>query len=297
MLPRTILRARPWHRFVVAEVAITEPGIMWRSALLLKPDIAVLLNVKRNHVRAFGSLERIAEEKVRLLPGMSRRGLAIMNADDPQVVKVAGRLKCPIRWFGMREECDYRFSQARAKWPERLSFTVHHAGLAEPVRTQLVGRHWAGSALAAIAVGHAMGIPLEEAGKPLAELPPFPLRLSPSVLDSGAVVIRDRDRGSVDDLDAAIDVLREYAGGRRILITGDGLDLEGNYRHRWKHLARVAATACDVCVCVGEKSKYGRRKAIEAGIAERQVHAYLSPGQVEEFLARETGPGDLILWR
>lgn len=296
-LPRTILRARPWHRFVVAEVAITEPGIMWRSALLLKPDIAVFLAVRRNHLRAFGSLERIADEKAKLLRGMSRRGLAILNADDPRVVSVASRLNCAIRWFGMPEECNYRFSQVRAKWPQRLSFTVQHGGQAEPVQTQLVGRHWVGSALAAIAVGHAMGIPLEEAVKPLAALPPFPQRLSPSVLNSGAIVIRDRERGSVDDLDAAIDILREYAEGRRILITSDGLDLEGNYRQRWKYLARLAANACDVCVCVGEKAPYGRRKVMEAGMADNQVHPVLSPGQVEAFLATETGPGDLVLWR
>ena len=43
-LPRAILRTRPWHRFLVAEVAIDRPGIMRRSAFLLRPDVVVTVD-------------------------------------------------------------------------------------------------------------------------------------------------------------------------------------------------------------------------------------------------------------
>ncbi len=92
-LPRTILRARPWHRYALAEVGIVEPGLMWRSAFLLKPDMVVFLGVKQNHSRGFGSLEKTAEEKGKMLMGMSRGGLAILNADCPHTVRLAEKLK------------------------------------------------------------------------------------------------------------------------------------------------------------------------------------------------------------
>jgi UDP-N-acetylmuramoyl-tripeptide--D-alanyl-D-alanine ligase len=296
-LPRTILRARPWHRFVVAEVGIVEPGIMWRSALLLKPDIVLFLGVKRNHIRSFGSLEETADEKAKLLQGMSRGGLAILNADDPQTARIARRLACSIRWFGTSAECDYRGGQGSAKWPERLSFVAHHAGEAEMVRTQLIGVHWMPAVLAAIAAGLSLGIPLENAVKPLLEVPPFPARLEPVDLPSGAVVLRDEYNGSIDSLDVALDVLREYGEGRRILVISDIVDLPGNYRHRLKHIARVAIAACDVCVFVGSKAHYGKRRAMDAGMADSQVYAFELLNQAAAFLERDTGPGDLILLR
>lgn len=300
-LPRTILRARPWHRFVVAEVGINQTGIMWRSAKLLKPDIAVFLGVKENHLQSFGDPDVTAEEKAQLLWGMSRRGTAVLNSDDARVSRIAERLERPIVWFGAEGRSSQRIQcwseDVSAPWPERLSFTAHWGEEAVQVRTQLVGEHWTPSAIAAVAVGRLMGIPLAEMAAPLSAEPPFRSRMEPVKLPSGAILIRDHYNGSISSLGPALRAIDDHAGGRRILMISDVADVPGNYRHRLRRVAEVAAGACDVLVFVGQKAAYGRRRALESGFDEDRVFAFKYPFEATAFLEEETGGGDVVLLR
>jgi len=84
-LPDTILRARPHHRFLVLEAGILKPGRMWRSAFLIRPDVAIITAVNWQHARNFDSLDLIAFEKAKMLDAAPSSGLAVLNADDPRV--------------------------------------------------------------------------------------------------------------------------------------------------------------------------------------------------------------------
>ena len=296
-LPRTILRARPWHRYAVAEVGVVYPGAMWRSAWLLKPDMVLFLGVKRNHSVGFETMEKTAEEKGKMLEGMARGGVAILNADCPHTVRLSKRLKGPTCWFGTSPENDYWGDNAASQWPERFSFTAHHGAESVPVKTRLVGKHWMSSMLAALAAAHRMGIPLREAAKPLAKVPPFPARLEPVEIPSGAILLRDEYNGSVDSFTVALEILREYRGGRRILMVSDVVDLPGHYRKRRKYIAHLAADVCDVCAFVGEKASYGANRAIDEGMPRKAVFGFPSLPQATAFLQEQTRHGDLILLR
>ncbi len=151
--------------------------------------------------------------------------------------------------------------------------------------------------LAALAAAHQMGIPLAKATQPLATLPPFPARLEPVELPSGAIVLRDEYNGSIDSLTVALDILRDYTGGRRILMISDVVDLPGNYRDRRKYIAHLAAEVCDVCVFVGEKAAYGARRAIEEGMSEETALGFELLPEATAFLEQQTRAGDLILLR
>ena len=50
-----VLRVRPWHRFAVIEVAGAAPGMMRRSAPIVRPDVALFLAMRRTHTTQFSS--------------------------------------------------------------------------------------------------------------------------------------------------------------------------------------------------------------------------------------------------
>src|SRR5690606_19629804 len=153
-------------------------------------------------------------------------GTALLNADDPRVLAMAGRgpgrtVLFGTGLFGSGEECAYRASGASSRWPQRLSFTLHAGGAARAIRTRLVGEHWLPPALAALAVGDRLGVDPEAAAAALARTPPFPGRLSPFRVPSGAVFLRDDYNAAVPSVDASLEVLRRARARRRVLVITD----------------------------------------------------------------------------
>jgi UDP-N-acetylmuramoyl-tripeptide--D-alanyl-D-alanine ligase len=132
-----VLRVRPWHRSAVLEMAAASPKSMRRFARLVRPDVAIVLNVLRTHTTTFRDLDEHAAEKSLLLSAMSSRGLAVLNSDDPLVKCMAGGVERRAVLFGTTADCDYQAEQISAGWPRRLTFVVRHKSFVQPVATQL----------------------------------------------------------------------------------------------------------------------------------------------------------------
>ena len=183
---------------------------------------------------------------------------------------------CPVRVVrsGSGDGCDYRATDVASRWPERLGFTLRHGDASLRVATQLVGTHWQPAALAAIAAAHALGVPLAQAVEAARRTPPFPGRLQPVALPGGAIVLRDDYNASIDTIETSMRVLADAPAARRMLVITDLSDFGRNRKQRLKYLASLAARSADALVLVGENAAYGRRRAIDEGMAEDQVHAF-----------------------
>lgn len=290
-----VLRVRPWHRFAVFEVAVARPGGMPRSARLLRPHLAVVLNVLRTHTTGFRDLEEHAREKHRLLEDLHPRGLAVLNRDDPFVKAMAVESPRRTLFFGTAPDCDYRAEHIAAAWPNRLSFELHRNSEVQSVETQLVGAHWLGSALAAMAAANSLGVSLSRAAQALGNVEPFPGRLQPVRVPSGAIVLRDDYSASIDTIETSLRVLEEARAPRRLLVITDMSDFDAHRKNRLKYLAGRAPSLAETVVFVGEMAEYGKRRAIEAGMPKENVHALSSIRDAAEFLKRELKPNDLML--
>lgn len=290
-----ILRVRPWHRYAVLEVAGSDPGMMRRSAPLVRPDVAIILNVLRTHTTVFTGLEQHAIEKARLLDSLNPHGSAVLNDDDPFVSRMAEKTRSRVHRFGTGPGAEYRFDTISAQWPGRLSFVLHHGTLSQPIETQLVGAQWVVSAAAVITAAIALGIDLASAAEALKKAEPFAARMQPALLPNGAIVLRDDYSASVDTIEASLRVLEEAKAERRLLVITDMSDFGRNRKQRLKYLAARSAQVSDVALFIGELADYGMRRAIEAGLAPTMVHSFPSLRSAAEFLRTELRSGDLML--
>jgi UDP-N-acetylmuramoyl-tripeptide--D-alanyl-D-alanine ligase len=136
---------------------------------------------------------------------------------------------------------------------------------------------------------------LRDAARAASRVAPFPARLEPVPLPSGAVVLRDDYNASIDTLDAACQVLREAEARRRLLVVHDFSDFGKNRKHRLRHLAAEAASSAEIALFTGENAAYGRRRAIEAGMKAEDVHEFATLRQATDFLRAELRAGDLML--
>jgi UDP-N-acetylmuramoyl-tripeptide--D-alanyl-D-alanine ligase len=290
-----ILRVRPWHMYAVIEVAGSEPGMMRRSARLLKPDVVIVLNVMRTHTTAFADLEQHATEKQQLLSWLRPGGVAVMNNDDMLVSRMTIPPGCHAHRFGKGTETDCRIDAISGAWPHRLAFSLHTPQGSRRIETQLVGKQWITSAAAVMTASIALGIPLDLASDALRIATPFSARLQPMRLPNGAIVLRDDYAGSIDTIEASLAVLGDATALRRLLVITDMSDFGRNRKQRLKYLAARAGEVADGVVFIGESADYGRRRAIDAGLSPETAHAFPSLQPAAEFLRGELRAGDLVL--
>ena len=293
-LPQLLLKARPRHRFVVAEVGILKRNRMWRSAFVLRPNVSVITAVNWQHSRSFGSLETIAREKAKLLDGMKRPGLAVLNGDDPRVAVMAARRECEVALFGASEECEVRAEVLESSWPDRFTCRLTVGGQTAIVRTPLFGSHWLPSILAAATTALRLGASFEQCVAGIEGMEPFHARMTHVPLPTGADLIRDEYNGSWTSFTAAIEFLQAASAQRKIVILGTITDAPEFGDELPERVGRAAAFA-DIAVFWGPRSERIRQAAIEAGMAPDSAKAFQSQRDVADFLKRETRQGDLIV--
>ncbi|MFZ5813826.1 MAG: UDP-N-acetylmuramoyl-L-alanyl-D-glutamate--2,6-diaminopimelate ligase [Bacillota bacterium] len=188
-------------------------------------DLAVVTNITRDHFEFHGTFEHYFASKARLVremtperkPGCPKA--CILNADDPQVMRMAEGLEIPVITFGLERPADLRATDL----DEGLAgtgFTLHLPG-ASPVRVRLPlpGAFNVANALAAAAVGWQAGVPLQGIVRGLEGCPPVPGRVE--AVDEGQPFHVLVDFAHNPDALAKLVSLRPTEpGGRTILIFG-----------------------------------------------------------------------------
>ena len=295
-MARVLLGARPWrHRYVVIEIGSAVRGGMVRGSFVIRPDVVVLLAVAPTHTTEFRSLEETAREKAALMRFMNRSGIVVLNGDDPRVAAMTTPPGCRIVTFGSSENHDIRVTGAVSQWPDRLAFRATLAGETWDVRTRAVGAHWAPAVAGALATAWAVGADVGMAFRAVQAVEPFLGRMQPVDLPNGAVMLRDEALGDVHSAEAALEVLREAKAQRRLLVLSDCSDFPQHYRHRHRHLARLAAESCDAAVYVGEKAGNLAKQTIRAGMPAESVRSFLTLEETAGYLKAEIRAGDLVL--
>ena len=190
---KLVLQTRRSDPFCVVEVAAWRKGSVEAIAQLIRPQIAVVTRIGRDHHKAFRTLEGVATEKRALVAALPDDGIAVLNADDPHVIGMAAGFPGRVISFGSAAGTTLRAENVRSSWPDPLEFTLHADGRSLPVRTRLHGKHTATSVLAALGAAHAAGIPLERAVETVVGFEPVAARMSPMVVD-GITFIRDDNK-------------------------------------------------------------------------------------------------------
>ncbi|MEV7192229.1 UDP-N-acetylmuramoyl-tripeptide--D-alanyl-D-alanine ligase [Streptomyces sp. NPDC093510] len=265
-VPLTMLRADAATRFLVLEMGARRVGDIAALTGLVAPDIAVVLNVGQAHLGEFGSRAAIATGKGELVQGLAPGGTAVLNADDPRVVAMRALTDGPVLTFGEAAHADVRALDLELDRLGRPSFTLRTAGASAPVALPLLGAHQALNASAAAAAGLAAGVCLDLAAAALATTALSKWRMELRTLAGGATLLNDSYNANPDSTRAALDALAAVAGGRRIAVLGEMLELGEESEAGHRAVGEYAASRADVVVAVGEAARL-----IADGAGERAV--------------------------
>lgn len=294
---KAILKTRRPHRFAVFEVATTKPGMLAFQSRMLRPEIAIVLAVRQVHRDRLPALEDVAREKAGLLKHQRRRGLALLNGDDPLVRAMAAQARGPVVLFGTSPEFDFWASDVKMTWPTGLGFRIHHGERSVWVQTRLLGQHWLTGSMAAISCAVICGVSFEDAAAAMGTVAPVVGRLQLSELPNGVLFLRDDFNPSLATLDVALSVLAEARAERRVLLVADVDDSGMSTDDRMGYLGRRASETVDYAVFVGDHAERAARAATAAGMAPGTVHAFVELRDASLFLRDQLRRGDVVLLR
>jgi UDP-N-acetylmuramate--alanine ligase len=146
-----------------------------RSFLKLYPSIAVMTNIDREHMEAYGSFDELLQAFVDFANKVPFYGAVVACADDAALMGVRSRLTRRVITYGLtRDDVDVT---ARAVELQGFGSTCRvfrrgaggeHQELGE-LRLQVPGRHSVQNALAAVAVALELDVPFEHIAAGLGE--------------------------------------------------------------------------------------------------------------------------------
>lgn len=253
--PYTALRCEESTAFLVSELSARGIGHIAELARLARPQIGVVLNVGTAHLGEFGSRENIAAAKgelVEALPTGSDGGVAILNADDPLVAGMAPRTTAEVVTYSAAHPpapgAAVYATGIQLDDVARPSFRLHTPDSEPvPVKLRVFGQHQVSNALAAAAVGLAVGMP---AGTIAAALERHTNasahRMDVHTRDDGVTIINDAYNANPDSMRAGIAALAYTTSARpearSFAVLGEmselGKDAETAHRELGEELAK-----------------------------------------------------------
>ena len=298
-VPLTLLNASPGDAFVVAEVGTNAPGEIATLASLVRPDVAVITSIGREHLEGLGSIEGVAREEAAILASIAQGGTAILNADSPHLLTLArtmlaGRRDVTVLTFGLAKDADLRLTDIQHSM-DGLRVTINDRDV---YQVPMIGRHNAGNAAAAVAVGRRMGLDTQAINAGLAKVNAPEHRLQ-RLMIGGVFVLDDAYNANPESMRAAIETFAEItvAAPRRVVVLGDMLELGAEsaelHREIGKHVADCGAA--DVAMLVGPLCEHAARAIMDAS-ANIAVRHFTQASLVTcEAIARTFRPGDAVL--
>ncbi len=233
-VPLTLARMPRETEFGIIEMGMNAPGEIADLATLVRPDVAVVTHVAESHIGAFGNLAGIARAKAEIFTGLAEGGRAVINRDAPhweileKAAREAGAVE--ILGYGTSPDADIRLLDAAVK-DDCVCVEAEARGQRLAWRVGMPGMHIALNALAVVGVALATGADLTAVLHRLADMRAPEGRGTRHRLrvQGGEILLIDEsynaNPASMRAALAALAEARPGAGGRRIAVLGDMLEL------------------------------------------------------------------------
>jgi UDP-N-acetylmuramoyl-tripeptide--D-alanyl-D-alanine ligase len=211
--PLNLLRCDENTRFCIAELGARQVGDIRKLSSIVRPDIGVVLNVGSAHLSEFGKVENIAKTKRELIESLPTNGIAILGTYDEYTPRMCEFFPGRIITFGEIPTAEVRATDIEIREGSPHFDIVNREGRVS-VGMSLIGAHQVPNALAAAAVGVALGISNDHIATALSTaVSKSKWRMQLHELP-GLLVINDAYNANPDSMEGALFSLRLFAQER-----------------------------------------------------------------------------------
>ncbi len=295
---------------LILEMAADRAGDLQYLVEFAHPDISIITDISASHLEYFKTLDEILKEKATLVKALDKQGLAILNIDNIYLEKLKNGLNANVLSFGFAENADVRamdvflnccgengdllgFLQRKING---LSFKLNYKGTTMPMRlNNILAKHNIYAALGGVSAGIGMGMNLVEIGASLENfiLPSGRMNLISGIKNS--FIIDDTYNASASSTLAALEMLCELRGDRKIAVLGDMLELGVNTEKDHMAVAKkFLEIKGDVFFAVGKRMQFAVEE-LKKNNFKGEIYVFQNPMDAGLKLQEILCNGDVVL--
>jgi UDP-N-acetylmuramoyl-tripeptide--D-alanyl-D-alanine ligase len=307
-LPLTLLSAPRDVKYLVAEMGMRGLGHITYLCELAKPTIGVITNVGRAHIGEVGSIEGIAEAKSELVRAIQSSGVVVLNADDERVIAMRALTEATVFTYGFSDAADVRAENLHLSPYGSYNFDLVYRGERISASIPMLGEHNVLNALAAAAVGIAVGMEVTDIARALTTLKLMSKwRMEVHQIPGNVTIINDAYNANPESMTAALETLTAIpATGKTFSILGKMHELGNDSDAIHAQIAKLASElGVTEVVAVGEPAKaYGlpalATNSESAATSESRVQKTVWLPDFDsacDYIVNEVSSGDILLFK
>ncbi|MEK7581104.1 MAG: Mur ligase family protein [Patescibacteria group bacterium] len=251
-IPQTILKTKPWHKYMILEYGIEHPGEMDYYTQLVTPKYALLTIISPEHTRYFENIQGVLNEESKIIINLPKSAYALLNADDPYAHQISKLSKATVVWFGQRAKRGVKISHYKQNL-HGASFRMHYGGEVAVVKWKVIGHHQLTSAYAAATLGILSGLTLKQIAKGLSGVKSPEHRLNLKITEHVNILDDTYNSSPKAALESIKTLVEVGKGKKKVAVLGEMRDLGGLSESAHTELGeQIAKTRINYLLTVGK---------------------------------------------
>ena len=239
-VPLTLCNAPEEAAWVVLEMGSRGIGHIETLTQLARPRVGIVTSVAMAHIEFFGDLEGVFTAKSELVRALPDDGLAVLNADDERVARMAELAPCPVLTYGVAQGADVMAEAVELGADLRARFRLVSPWGTGEVSLRLFGLPQVSNALAAATAALWCGVPFDAVRAALTEVESADLRMDVRHPVRGPALIIDCYNANPLSTEAALHSLAQLGHGHKLALLGKMAELGPETEEQHRRLTEVA---------------------------------------------------------
>lgn len=295
-LPLTLFNLEKKHEIAVLEMGMSSFGEIKSLVEIVKPNVAVITNIGMSHIEHLGSQENILKAKMEITSFLTPSDYLLLNGDDP-FLNGLKQQECQYHrvFYGLDKKNDFYPEQVIDKGAEGFSIHMSIMGRSFEFTLHYPGLHNVYNALAAIWTGLHYGMSPEAIQRGLGSYIPSKMRMEVHEKE-GITLINDAYNASPDSMKAALKVLNDWQGVRKIAVLGNIFELGTFSEEGHRGVGAFAAeTDVDVLIAVGDMAAWISDEVKQRNATDKMIFSVKDNTEAIELLKELVKNQDIIL--
>lgn len=250
-LPLMIFELDSSYDIAVLEMGTSNFGEINRLASIARPDVSAITNIGVAHIEYLKTRENILKEKMSISDFFEKENSLILNCENDMLRTVNKCDRFEIKKTGYDETYDV-YGKNVILTGETTSFeAVTKDGDSHKFTLNMIGEHNVLNALIGIQIAKEFGLTFDEMEKGLKNFEATSMRLE-FIKKDKFTIINDSYNANPDSMKAALEVLKNYSGKRKIAVLGTMGELGDYAKKAHKEVGEFAKEKADILVTTGD---------------------------------------------
>jgi len=298
-LPFSMLKLEGDEDFAVFELAMSYPGIGEIDLLadILKPDIAVILNVFPVHMEFLKTLKNVARGKAEILNYMSADSVAFISGDSEYIKDEIKTKKGRKVFFGRKGGGNNIILRGVERSATGSSFFIDFYGIEVGFHTNLINMVQIENLFAAIIVSQHSGMKNFEILSAIKSVKGVSGRGGIEKFGKFTLIDETYNSNPVA-LEKTLGWVNDEFEEPKIAILGDMLELgeeeEKYHREAGRELSRLDYT---MLITVGTRSRIIAKGAEEGGFSTKRIRSFKTSEEAGEYISNNIEENSILLFK